>query len=132
MHARCNNSDSHAYKDYGGRGIKVCEEWSYSDEGFVAFLTHVWNALGPPPPGCSIDRIDNNRGYEPGNIRWATHKQQARNTRRNVYVPFEGQQILLEDAYEIFGLHRSTVRNRRKRGWPKNLWFVPSRSYGQE
>lgn len=78
--ARCENPKVRSYADYGGRGIKVCAEWR---NDFAAFLRDV----GPRPfPELSIDRVDNDGHYEPGNCRWATAKQQAnnkRNSRRN-------------------------------------------------
>lgn len=73
---RCNNPRAHRYADYGGRGIRVHQDWLRS---FPAFLA----AVGPrPTPTHSLDRIGNDRGYEPGNCRWATPKEQANNTRR--------------------------------------------------
>lgn len=70
---RCLNPNSTFYHRYGGRGITICAEWR---DDFAAFLEHV----GPrPSPDMSIDRIDNDRGYEPGNVRWATQTQQVRN-----------------------------------------------------
>jgi hypothetical protein len=75
MRQRCNNPDNPKWPLYGGRGIQVCAEWQ---DDFPAFLAHV----GPRPgPSYSIDRIDNERGYEPGNVRWATRSQQVRNSR---------------------------------------------------
>ena len=73
---RCRNPRAKAYKYYGGRGIGVWPEWD-----FVAFAAYVDTHLGPRPPGMSLDRIDNDRGYEPGNLRWATRKQQRANRR---------------------------------------------------
>lgn len=74
--ARCNNPDHHAYHNYGGRGIRMCDEWSVS---FEAFLKH----MGPRGDGLSLDRYPNNDGnYEPGNCRWATRTEQARNRRK--------------------------------------------------
>lgn len=75
MKDRCHNPKNKHFKDYGGRGIVVCNEWR---EDFGAFFAHI----GPKPsPELSVDRIDVNRGYEPGNVRWATASQQSRNRR---------------------------------------------------
>lgn len=74
---RCENIRSKSYPSYGGRGIRVCSRWSRSFEAFYA-------DMGPKPsPKHSIDRRDNERGYEPGNCRWATKLEQCNNTRRN-------------------------------------------------
>ena len=75
MKKRCTDSRSPSWPDYGGRGITVCERWAHS---FVAFLVDVGER---PSPLHSIDRIDNDGNYEPGNVRWATREQQARNKR---------------------------------------------------
>lgn len=81
MRKRCNNPTNRAYRNYGARGIKVCPEWQ---DNFEAFLSHI----GPrPSPELSIDRIDNSRGYEPGNVRWADRSTQSRNRRPFMIVP---------------------------------------------
>jgi hypothetical protein len=72
---RCTNANQPEFHRYGGRGIKMCAEWM---NDFSAFLAHI----GPAAPGLSLDRIDNDRGYEPGNVRWATRAEQCA-TRKN-------------------------------------------------
>jgi len=75
MNQRCNNkNDAKHYKDYGGRGISICERWQ-GDDGFINFL----NDMGEAPEGMTIDRKDNDGNYEPLNCRWATITQQNRN-----------------------------------------------------
>lgn len=76
MIQRCTNPNNRHWKNYGGRGITVCAEWRAS---FPAFSTHVG---ARPAPRLTLDRIDNDRGYEPGNVRWATRTQQNLNSRR--------------------------------------------------
>ena len=72
---RCIKKNSQAYPDYGGRGIQVCQRWIESFDNFLA-------DVGERPEGCSLDRIDVNGNYEPGNVRWAAVEVQAINTRR--------------------------------------------------
>ena len=76
MIKRCENPRDKAYKHYGARGIEVCKEWR---ESFEAFLEDVGEC---PQPGYSLDRINNDGNYEPGNVRWATQSQQVNNSRR--------------------------------------------------
>lgn len=78
MKERCHNQNSEKFADYGGRGITVCDRWRYS---FEAFLSDMGDK---PSPRHTIDRIDNDRGYEPGNCRWATPSEQRLNQRRVV------------------------------------------------
>lgn len=112
MRRRVTYPDTNDYARYGGRGIKVYPEW---DRNFEAFLDHVGL---PPSSAHSLDRIDSNRDYEPGNVRWATLKEQNRNKSDNVYIEWRGRRMLLIEAAEISGLPVGTVRFRICRaGW---------------
>jgi hypothetical protein len=87
MIARCHNPNAHDYCDYGERGIEVCDEWR-GNGGFERYLFHV----GPKPgPGFSVERIKNELGYRPGNVRWATPLEQGANKRNNVLITRNGR-----------------------------------------
>ena len=104
MRGRCKNESNHAYYRYGGRGIKVCNRWS----SFILFLKD----MGECPPNMSIDRIDNDGDYEPGNCRWATKKEQARNTSRNIIIEYKGEKKCLASWAESCGIKAATLRKR--------------------
>lgn len=87
---RCLNPSYIAWEDYGGRGITVCDRW-LSYENFLA-------DMGEVPPGLSIDRIDNEGNYEPGNCRWATRHEQVNNRRNNKFVMLNGEEMPLTKA----------------------------------
>lgn len=105
MHERCADTKNN---NYGGRGISVCERWA----SFDSFLED----MGVRPNGMSIDRIDNNSGYSPSNCRWATSKEQARNTRANRVIEHSGEARTLMEWREILGFNYGTVWNRLNRG----------------
>jgi hypothetical protein len=75
MKNRCENPNVRQYKDYGGRGIRVCDRWRSSFENFLA-------DVGERPAGLSLDRIDNDGDYEPGNVKWSTRSEQMHNRRK--------------------------------------------------
>jgi hypothetical protein len=108
MRDRCRNPNNRQWKDYGGRGIAVCDRW----ESFHAFVED----MGERPKGYSLDRIDNDRGYGPDNCRWASRKQQQRNQRRAVYVEVEGKKYRAIDLAEKAGVKTDTVVARAARG----------------
>jgi len=107
--SRCENPNDKQYKNYGGRGIKFCERWG-EFENFLA-------DMGECPPGLTLDRINNDGNYEPGNCRWATWKEQARNTRRNRLITFRGETKCVAEWAEVVGLNTYTLWSRLKVGW---------------
>jgi hypothetical protein len=113
MKERCNVPTQEAYADYGGRGIAVCKEW---DESFEAWFAY----MGPrPSPDHSIDRINNDGNYEPGNVRWATREQQQRNTSQNRLLTHDGLTLCVVEWAERVGLPCSVLSDRiNKLGWP--------------
>lgn len=110
MRDRCLNPRFKQYRDYGGRGVTVCERW----QDFAAFIED----MGERPEGATLDRYpDKNGNYEPGNCRWATRKEQQRNTRRNVYVTAFGETLLLVDMAAKHNLPAKCLGQRLKMGW---------------
>jgi hypothetical protein len=118
---RCNNPNDKEYHNYGGRGIRVCEEWN----NFARFLADV----GPRPSlKHTLDRYpDKNGDYEPGNVRWATPIQQGRNTRSNRLLTVDGVTHCLTEWDEIAGLPTGTIRARIYQGWPEDDLLRPRR-----
>jgi hypothetical protein len=120
---RCENRNYDRFDRYGGRGIKVCPEWRYD---FPAFLAHI----GPrPSPKHTIDRIDNDGDYAPGNVRWADKRLQNLNTHRKRTVTIDGQEMFLADAAILVGLEPNTVAARARRGFPVERWLEPARQW---
>lgn len=114
MLQRCLNQGAEAFRWYGARGVRVSEEW-LGDGGFERFLAHIGHR---PSPEHSIDRIDNDGNYEPGNVRWATDREQLRNTSRNVWLEHNGRRMLATDWAAELGISRQAIEQRIRRGWP--------------
>lgn len=110
MKRRCNNPDHPRYADWGGRGITVCERWNTS---FVEFF----NDMGECPEGHTIERIDNCKGYEPSNCKWATLFEQAQNSRKNRYLTHNGQTLAMSEWARRVLLPYDVIRGRLNRHW---------------
>lgn len=106
IQTRCHNENSTSYPGYGGRGIFVCERWRSSFELFLADMGH------RPSPEHSIDRVDNDGNYEPGNCRWATREEQANNKRTNRRIEIEGQTKNLSEWATLAGVTPSCILRR--------------------
>lgn len=122
MKRRCFNKKRSNYERYGGRGITVYDEWR---ENFQAFYEYVSKLEHYGEEGYSLDRIDNNGNYEPGNLRWATAKEQGRNRRSNVLVTYRGKQMTLMDAAEQSGVPYTALIQRYNNGWSEKNLFAP-------
>lgn len=109
---RCTSPNDSSFSRYGGRGIKITSTWRKS---FAAFLADMGER---PSKNHSIDRIDNEGHYEPGNCRWATKTEQGRNKRTNRLIAFRGEVKCLAEWAEQFGISRARVGQRLKAGWP--------------
>lgn len=108
--SRCNNQKHPRYKDYGGRGIKVCERWAAS---FADFLTD----MGRCPPGLTLDRRDNDGDYEPNNCRWASDSEQSSNRRSSRYLEHDGQRMTVLQWAKRLGVRHQLISSRLSRGW---------------
>ena len=123
MVERCHNPSIPNFHRYGGRGITVCDRWR---NDFAAFLADV----GPrPSPAHSIDRVDNDRGYEPDNVRWATRMEQAKNTRTNVWITAFGETLHAAEWARRFSLHCKTIIRRLDRGWTPERALAQTPAY---
>lgn len=123
MNARCYTPSATDFHKYGGRGIVVCERWRWPD-GFLNFLAD----MGERPRGLTLDRIDNDGGYEPNNCRWATGRQQQNNTRKTRFVSYKGETLPLADWARRIGVSGGVLWNRLYRyKWPvaEALGFEP-------
>lgn len=111
MRYRCYNPNCKSYKNYGGRGITICDEWS----SYESFRT--WALENGFADGLSIDRIDVNGNYEPSNCRWVSDKVQHNNTRKNHHLTMNGETHTIQEWSEITGIKWTTINARIKAGW---------------
>lgn len=114
---RCLNKNNPSYKNYGGRGITICERW----KDYANFFAD----MGDCPEGMSIDRIDNNGNYEPSNCRWADKKTQANNTRTNIFIKHDGETLTIKQWSEKLSIPYLTLYQRIfKLSWPIKRAFT--------
>lgn len=109
MRQRCINPKDAAYHKYGGRGIKVCKRWSKFE--------NFYEDMGPRPKGKSLDRINNSKGYSPSNCRWATHIEQALNTRQSIKITMGGVTKSAAQWSKTLGAKNALVSWRLRNGW---------------
>ena len=107
---RAINPKDRKWRLYGGRGIGVCARWLVFDN-FIADMGR------RPSPNATIDRIDNDRGYEPGNCRWASYAEQNRNLRTNRVIEYRGERLCLRDWADRIGIRSGVITDRLNRGW---------------
>ena len=105
--SRCLNPSDQKYPLYGGRGIRMCNRWLNSFENFLS-------DMGECPPGLTLDRIDVNGDYEPGNCRWASNHTQSRNKTTNVFVHHDGADMILKDFATEMGVNYKSLHSRIK------------------
>lgn len=112
MRDRCNNENSRFYHRYGGRGIKVCDEWDSSYENFRNWAMN--NGYDPtlPKGSCTIERVDNDREYSPDNCVWTSSKKQCNNRGNNHIIEFGGESHTIAEWSELTGIRKDTLRRR--------------------
>lgn len=113
MILRCTDPDNPRFKWYGARGIRVCTRWILKPETFLRDI----EKLGPRPPGFSLDRIDNDGDYRPGNVRWADQQTQKVNRRRSVMLTFQGETLTASEWSRRLNINVSTITQRIRLGW---------------
>lgn len=111
MKERCYNQKTKCYKNYGGKGIKICDEWLKDFQKF-----YDWAKDNGYKEGLTIDRIDNNKNYEPNNCRWVTIREQNRNYSRNHNITYNGETKCIADWADCFSINRATILWRIKSG----------------
>lgn len=115
MKSRCYNPKNHNYLNYGGRGIKICNEWLNDENGILNFYN--WAVQNGYKNNLTIDRIDVNGNYEPNNCRWATAKEQSRNKRNNKKIFYNGELRKVVDIAEEINIDYRILEERLRRNW---------------
>lgn len=119
MVRRCHDAKFYSFQWYGARGIAVYEPWRQGAKGFRRFVDYVLETIGPRPTEAhQLDRIDTDRDYEPGNLRWATPRENGNNRRNCRYVTFRRKKLTISQWARLTGIGEATIRQRLNRGWP--------------
>lgn len=119
MRRRCHNKNNKDYRYYGARGIKVCDEWMVRGKGFWNHMAHVSKLPHYGEAGYTLDRIDNDGNYEPGNVRWATKEQQTENREksRTVWITHDDRTQSASKWAKEYGMCPNVFTQRVHRGW---------------
>lgn len=121
---RTMNPRNKDYRKYGARGIRMCREWA---EDFEAFRE--WAMAHGYRDGLTMDRVNNNKGYEPGNVRWISRKAQARNRTTNTYLTVDGKSMKMVEWVELYGVPDYVIVKRLQAGWDvKDAVTIPAGS----
>lgn len=124
MKYRCHNPNSSSYAWYGGRGIQVCDRW-FKFETFyddVSMLPHFGD------PNYTLDRIDGDGNYEPGNVRWADKFTQANNRNSNMMITYNGETHSLAEWSRKLDINYNTLKSRLRLGWPVERVFTTKKA----
>lgn len=121
MKTRCYDEKSSAYKNYGGRGIKICDSWAKDIKSF-----YEWAIENGYSEGLTLERIDNSGEYSPNNCRWATRKEQANNVRRNLRITYQDETLTAPQWAERFGININTLKKRYFKGLRGKELFAPA------
>ena len=122
MKNRCQKVKGPNYENYAKRGITVCDEWK--------IFANFYRDMGDPPKGMTLDRKDNNKGYNKANCRWATHREQANNVRSNVRLTYEEQTMTVAQWSRLTGIAYGVIITRHHKGWtPDKIFNTPVRNY---
>ena len=120
MKQRCQNPKHKNYKDYGARGITVCDDWQKSENFIKWSLEHGYSDT------LTLDRVDVNKGYSPDNCRWVSNIEQQNNKRSNVVVEIDGKKMTVAEISKKYGISNYLIYARIKRGWTGYDLLKPS------
>ena len=126
---RCNNPNSPEYDIYGGRGIKVCEEWERNYAAFRKWALENGYDATAKRNECTIDRIDNDGDYKPDNCRWTDERTQSNNRRSSKYLTIDGERKTVTEWSRVSGVGPKTILYRLRNGWEVKdaVYMVPDR-----